>query len=116
MTKPLVAGLETVDSGDDKNGLRPIAIQRTCTTVVHFVENYEVMVGSDNCFSANVTSRPIPQQKSYFRAHRKARNTPLRSIPELADWIRYIAGSGLLLGANMSSSRSGVPSTRWSEG
>ena len=41
---------------------------------------------------------------------------PLRSIPELAERIRYIAGSGLLLGANMSSSRSGVPSTRCSDG
>jgi hypothetical protein len=35
VTKPLVAGLEMLDAGDDKNGLRPIAMQQAYTGVVH---------------------------------------------------------------------------------
>jgi hypothetical protein len=47
VTKPLVAGLETPDSGDDKNDLHPVAIQRTFTGVVRFIQNYEWWFGSE---------------------------------------------------------------------
>ena len=55
MTKPLVAGLETLDSGDDKNGLRPIAIQRTLTRVVRVIQKIRLAVGNDRVLFADIS-------------------------------------------------------------
>jgi hypothetical protein len=46
VTKLLVAGLETPDSGDDKNDLHHVAIQRRFTGVVRFIQNYEWWSGA----------------------------------------------------------------------